>query len=255
MALRSEEAKFKQVTASILSTTDIARASNLIFYLNQESIQLSHALLPLIVGSSIFPIFASISAILTAAAGEAVLSEPSARLAVASSSFVCATLGLLPLTWLTSLNQAASHMRESLTLSGDPNDAAIAIKAEDDGDGRLTADESMHLQMRQMFLAQAVTQQNAGSGMGFVFGSIVVSKARTLASLTRSFAILLLLCLKNVRLRLQLFKVLPQRCTRFYSTFGNLRTTMARRSSTRPGTWLQLPSNVWPNCYTSPSQT
>jgi hypothetical protein len=213
-------------------------------------------LLPLIVGSSVFPIFASISAILTAAAGEAVLSETSARLAVAAGSFFCATLGLLPLTWLTSLNQAANHMRESLTLSGDPNDAAIAIKTEDDGDGRLTADESMHLQMRQMFLAQAVTQQNAGSGMGFVFGSIVVSQTRTLASLLRSFAILLLFCLKNVRLRLQLFKVFPQHsCTRFYSTFGNLRTTMVRRSSTRPGTWLQLPSNVWPNCYTSPSQT
>lgn len=152
------------MTAEILATENVVHAASKIFIHNKKCNELSRATLPLVMTLSGLSILVSICGVLSVAAGEVVMQSPIARSGVAFLSFVWATLGLIPLSLLTKMHSASVYMVESLSLSGDPDAAAAAAELADDGDGVLSADEMMQLQIRQIFLTQAVNQQNAGNG-------------------------------------------------------------------------------------------
>ena len=100
---------------------------------------------------------------------------PSAAFLFPFFSFVGMNAAVAVLYSSTAMHSASVAMTEAISLTvpqegdsdGQTADGKITSigDADIDGDDALSADQTMQLELRQLFMAHAVSQQNGGSGM------------------------------------------------------------------------------------------
>eukprot|EP01043_Picozoa_sp_COSAG02_P058122 COSAG02_NODE_7179_length_3135_cov_20.129117_1_plen_393_part_00 len=171
-AVATHTERFPITTHKIVSSPSAVTGSRLLNKLNKECVALSTRLSPLVTVLVFGLLGTGGVGILTYTSGVIDHAEAAAfKATLPLFSFLLATAGLLVLYTVTSISSASVTMAEVLIEgeagADDETDGLVTSLNDADlanGD-TLTPEETVQLEIRQMFLRDAVVQQNGGNGM------------------------------------------------------------------------------------------
>ena len=167
-----QTAKFPVATHEIVSTPSAVVGSRVLNKLNKDCITVSKQLTPLVLSVVVGTVGFGVSSMLSFTSG--VVDHPevaSFKATLPIFSILFTTAGMLVLSSVTSINTASITMAEYLIDGGDEDDnetdgVVTSLRDADlAGEDTLTSEQTMQLEIRQMFLCNAVIQQNGGNGM------------------------------------------------------------------------------------------
>lgn len=183
----SHASGFPHTTREILHNRNVVECTKAIFKLNAKCLEFSHKALFLVLGCTAFLIVNAILIIVSVASGSL---TPTVIPLMVGLMLLYVTGGVVTLWSLAALHDHSSKLVEAMA-TGTMTNEIMAIEVGDhDGDGQLSVDESMILQLRQISLMQTANAQNSGRGMGFMLISTIVTPQLVQSIATFSYSVL-----------------------------------------------------------------